>query len=75
MSAGISMLHGATVHRVHWKLGTDVLIGVCHCGAEHESEDPVELWDWLLAHPYGHRPVPDAGTPLPLPLAGVGVGR
>jgi hypothetical protein len=69
------MLHGATVHRVHWKLGTDVLIGVCHCGAEHESEDPVELWDWLLAHPYGHRPVPDAGTPLPLPLAGVGVGR
>jgi len=45
---------GGTVYRIHWKLGTDVLIGVCHCGAVHESEDPVELWDWLLAHPAGH---------------------
>jgi len=45
---------GGTVHRIHWKLGTDVLLGVCHCGAEHESEDPVELWEWLLGHPVGH---------------------
>lgn len=43
-----------TVYRVHWQPGTDVLIGVCHCGAAHESQDPVELWDWLLAHPVGH---------------------
>jgi ferredoxin-NADP reductase len=48
------MLPGNTVHRIHWKLGTDVLIGVCHCGAEHESEDPIELWEWLLGHPVGH---------------------
>jgi len=50
----VAMLRGDNVNRIHWKLGTDVLVGVCHCGAEHESEDPVELWDWLLAHPDGH---------------------
>ncbi|MGW4487633.1 hypothetical protein ACWEOE_27760 [Amycolatopsis sp. NPDC004368] len=54
MSERVAMLRGETVVRIHWKLGTDVLVGVCHCGAEHESEDPVELWDWLLAHPVGH---------------------
>jgi hypothetical protein len=60
MSDRIAMLRGDAVNRIHWKLGTDVLIGVCHCGAEHESEDPVELWDWLLAHPFGHgRPADD----------------
>ncbi len=40
--------------RVEWTPGTDVLRGVCFCGAEHEAEDPVELWEWLLAHPEGH---------------------
>jgi hypothetical protein len=54
MSERVAMLQGDTVYRIHWKLGTDLLIGVCHCGAEHESEDPVELWEWLLAHPEGH---------------------
>ncbi|HKT05413.1 MAG TPA: hypothetical protein VJT31_38335 [Rugosimonospora sp.] len=44
------------VYRVHWVLGTDVLVGECHCGARREAEDPVELWEWLLAHPVGHRP-------------------
>ncbi len=46
---------GATVYRIHWRPGTDVQVGVCHCGAQHESADPVELWEWLLAHPEGHR--------------------
>ncbi|NUT51216.1 MAG: hypothetical protein HOV94_28530 [Saccharothrix sp.] len=47
---------GEAVYRVHWQPGTDLLVGVCHCGTEHDSDDPVELWDWLLAHPVGHRP-------------------
>ena len=41
--------------RVHWLPGTDQLLGTCHCGAEHTALDPVELWDWLLGHPVGHR--------------------
>ncbi|WP_181383442.1 hypothetical protein [Streptomyces sp. NWU339] len=52
------------VYRIHWVLGTDRLLAVCHCGAEREFEDPVELWDWLLAHPEGHHP-PAAAAPLP----------
>ena len=56
MSDRVAMLRGDTVYRIHWELGTDLLVGVCHCGAEHDSEDPVELWDWLLAHPDGHDP-------------------
>jgi hypothetical protein len=66
MSDRVAMLRGATVYRIHWKLGTDLLVGVCHCGAEHDSEDPVELWDWLLAHPEGHEPpttAPTTGSP------------
>lgn len=65
------MLHGDRVYRVHWVLDTDVLLGVCHCGAEHETVDPVELWEWLLAHPAGHRP--PAADPLrrqPVPAGG-----
>jgi ferredoxin-NADP reductase len=58
---GDTMLSGDKVNRIHWKLGTDVLVGVCHCGAERDAEDPVELWEWLLGHPVGHEP-PD-GTP------------
>ena len=48
------MLHGRQVYRVVWKLETDVLVGYCWCGEPHESDDPIELWEWLLAHPEGH---------------------
>ncbi|MFJ3711483.1 hypothetical protein OG204_32470 [Streptomyces sp. NBC_01387] len=41
----------SAVFRIRWLPGTDVLLGTCHCGAEHESQDPVEMWDWMLAHP------------------------
>ncbi len=44
-----------TVYRIHWKPGSDILMGVCHCGAEHEANDPIDLWDWLLDHPNDHR--------------------
>ncbi len=50
----MTMLAGHTVYRIHWRPGTDVLLGICHCGAEQSAEDPVALWDWLLAHPVGH---------------------
>ncbi|MBA6438996.1 hypothetical protein [Streptomyces sp. GMR22] len=46
----------AEVYRIDWLPGTDVLHGVCHCGAERTAEDPVELWQWMLAHPSGHHP-------------------
>ena len=52
------MLSGKRVHRIHWVLGTDRLRAVCHCTAEREFDEPVELWDWLLAHPVGHDPAP-----------------
>jgi hypothetical protein len=42
---------GATVYRVVWAPGSDRLLGVCHCGAEHDADDPVQVWQWLLAHP------------------------
>lgn len=56
MSDRVAMLRGDTVYRIHWEPGADVLVGVCHCGAERGSEDPADLWDWLLAHPDGHAP-------------------
>lgn len=40
-----------TVYRIDWLPGTDRLHGSCHCGAQIEAEDPVWLWEWLLAHP------------------------
>jgi hypothetical protein len=49
------MLSGEGIVRVHWVLGTDRLRAVCHCGAERLFEDPVELWEWVLDHPEGHR--------------------
>jgi hypothetical protein len=52
--ANRAMLSGDRVYRIHWVLGTDRLRAVCHCTAEREFEEPVELWDWLLAHPVGH---------------------
>jgi hypothetical protein len=51
MTPRTEMLRGNTIFRIHCRLGTDRLVGVCHCGAEHEAEDPIALWDWLLAHP------------------------
>jgi hypothetical protein len=60
------MLSGNKVNRIHWVLGTDRLRAVCHCTAEREFEDPIELWDWLLGHPHmpdtvhsGPNPEPD----------------
>ena len=40
----------AAVYRIVWTPGSDRLAGTCHCGAEHTADDPVELWQWLLAH-------------------------
>ena len=62
------MLPGRTVYRVVWKLNTDVLVGYCWCGEPHESEDPIELWEWLLAHPDRHDDDADgdrSGDPSP----------
>lgn len=42
------------VFRVQWTPGTDRLLAVCHCGAEEPADDPVQAWEWLLAHPDGH---------------------
>ncbi len=49
-----SMLSGDRVNRIHWIPGTDQLRAVCHCSAERDFEDPVQLWEWLLSHPDGH---------------------
>jgi hypothetical protein len=46
---------GDRVVRIHWVPGTDRLLAVCHCSAQREFDDPIELWDWLLAHPDGHQ--------------------
>ncbi|MEV0052620.1 hypothetical protein AB0I53_17380 [Saccharopolyspora sp. NPDC050389] len=62
--ANNAMLSGDRVYRIHWVLGTDRLRAVCHCSAEREFEDPVQLWEWLLAHPAGHHPA-EPGPELP----------
>ncbi|MEV4104703.1 hypothetical protein AB0J42_31045 [Nonomuraea sp. NPDC049649] len=50
--------------RVVWVPGSDLLRGVCHCGATHVADGPIEVWDWLLAHPHGHEPpLPDHASP------------
>lgn len=36
--------------RVVWVPGSDLLRGICHCGATRVAEGPVEVWEWLLAH-------------------------
>ena len=48
------------VYRIDWLPGTDVLHGTCHCGREHTSQDPIEMWEWMLAHPRGHSVDPAA---------------
>ncbi|MEV7159440.1 hypothetical protein AB0N77_33325 [Streptomyces misionensis] len=62
-----TMLDGDTVYRIVWVPGTDRLRGWCWCGEPRESEDPVELWEWLLAHPDGHPGPGAAPAPDPAP--------
>ena len=61
------VLAGEQVLRVNWLPGSDRLRGRCHCGAEAEGEDPVEMWEWLLAHPDHPAGGPD-GPPQPAVL-------
>ncbi|HEY2099112.1 MAG TPA: hypothetical protein VGH72_21770 [Pseudonocardia sp.] len=47
-----------------WLPGSDRLRGCCHCGAELVADGPVQIWEWLLAHPVGHRAaVPATAVP------------
>jgi len=68
------VLEGEHVLRVNWLPGSDRLRGRCHCGAETEADDPVTMWEWLLAHPDhpagGTRP-PEPPAELPRPPAHV----
>ncbi|GAA3389164.1 hypothetical protein [Cryptosporangium minutisporangium] len=57
---------GARVLHVDWLPGSDRLHGRCHCGAESDADDPVVLWEWLLAHP--DHPAGGAIEPPPAPL-------
>jgi hypothetical protein len=66
------MLTGPGVLRVVWLPGSDQLQGTCHCGAVHVADGPVEVWDWLLAHPVGHGPQSAATQDQPV-LVGAGV--
>jgi hypothetical protein len=73
----VRMLTGPGVLRVVWLPGSDQLQGTCHCGAVHVADGPVEVWDWLLAHPVGHGPgrrpdeeeppTPSRSSPSPVP--------
>jgi hypothetical protein len=60
------------VFRVHWVPGTDQLSGTCHCGAQYTASDPIELWNWLHAHPIGHRGGADSVEAPPRPQLLVG---
>jgi hypothetical protein len=64
------MLTGPGVLRVVWLPGSDQLRGHCHCGAVHIADGPVEVWEWLLAHPVGHHATDAEATPEPV-LVGV----
>lgn len=61
-AAGKEAAGGREVYRVDWVPGTDLLHGVCHCGAGHTAQDPVAMWEWMLGHPEGHREGHLAGT-------------
>lgn len=63
------MLPGRTVLRVVWLPGSDRLQGTCHCGAVAKAEDPITIWEWLLAHPAGHDAAPAAPEPDPVDAA------
>jgi hypothetical protein len=45
-----SLGRSEAVLRIDWQPGTDVLRGTCYCGAVGEAQDPVRMWEWLLAH-------------------------
>ncbi len=67
-----AQLQGATVtYRVDWVPGADRLLGHCRCGAERESEDPIELWQWLTGHPVGHDDRREPPQPDPRHLVAV----
>jgi hypothetical protein len=55
-----------TIARVEWLPGSDRLRGRCSCGVEAIGEDPVLLWEWLLAHP--DHPAGGPGVPPPVQL-------
>jgi hypothetical protein len=59
------------VYRVEWVPGTDHLLGLCFCGAQHLEVDPIALWEWLHAHPHGHEPL--LAEPFPTQLSEVPV--
>jgi len=62
------VLGGEHVLRVNWLPGSDRLRGRCHCGAEAEADDPVAMWEWLLAHPaHPAGGVVQPGPPVELP--------
>jgi hypothetical protein len=62
------VLDGERVLRVDWLPGSDRLRGLCHCGAEAEADDPVAMWEWLLAHPDHPTGGPgEPGLPAELP--------
>jgi hypothetical protein len=63
------VLGGERVLRVNWLPGSDRLRGRCHCGAETEVEDPVAMWEWLLAHPDHPSGGADSPPPTELPPA------
>jgi hypothetical protein len=59
------------VYRVQWVPGTDHLLGECFCRAQHVSDDPLALWDWLYGHPHGHDVRPVGPLPTATLLTGV----
>lgn len=62
------VLQGGRVMRVVCVLGSDQLHGFCWCGAIRVAEDPIEMWDWLIAHPDGHaRDAELSPSPEPVP--------
>lgn len=54
-------------YRVRWVPGSDLLRAECHCSAARDFEGPVELWEWLLAHPVGHQ-VATTAEPVRAPV-------
>ena len=56
------------VYRVEWVPGSDHLLGVCFCGAQHLEDDPIVVWEWLYAHPLGHNTA-GASPAAPVPTS------
>ncbi|MEV4241597.1 hypothetical protein AB0J47_41305 [Nocardia sp. NPDC049737] len=49
--------------RVRWVPGTDTLLGTCHCSAQHITEDPVDLWQWMDNHHHNPPGPPQGAEP------------